>query len=122
MTLSVVMQGNVYRPNVVRIGSEEAPVSQRARDVWVDLLIARYTDMDPATWQRRLVSCCNAIICSAMAYSCGILPTCCEGQLPHQRHDIDCTTLSFDFRLCKLHQSCADIFVMTVFPEACKVP
>ncbi|KAL0032313.1 hypothetical protein WJX79_004546 [Trebouxia sp. C0005] len=46
-------QGNTYRPNVVRIGSEEAPVSQRAKDVWVDVLIKRYMDMDSATWQRR---------------------------------------------------------------------
>ncbi|KAL0034221.1 hypothetical protein WJX77_004006 [Trebouxia sp. C0004] len=46
-------QGNTYRPNVVRIGSEEAPVSQRAKDVWVDVLINRYMDMDSATWQRR---------------------------------------------------------------------
>ena len=29
----------MYRPNVVRIGSEEAPLSQRAKDVWVDGLI-----------------------------------------------------------------------------------
>ncbi len=47
------MQGNTYRPNVVRIGSEEAPVSQRAKDVWVDVLINRYMDMDSVTWQRR---------------------------------------------------------------------
>lgn len=47
------MQGNVYRPNVVRIGSEAAPVSARARDVWVDGLIARYMDMDTTTWTHR---------------------------------------------------------------------
>lgn len=29
----------MYRPNVVRIGSEEAPLAQRAKDVWVDGLI-----------------------------------------------------------------------------------
>lgn len=50
-----VVQGKTYRPNVVRIGSEEAPVSQRAKDVWVDLLIARYMDMDSATWEHRQV-------------------------------------------------------------------
>ena len=47
------LQGNVYRPNVVRIGSEEAPVSDRAKDVWVDGLIARYMDMDTLTWEHR---------------------------------------------------------------------
>ena len=47
------VQGNVYRPNVVRIGSEEAPVSARAKDVWVDGLIARYMDMDTTTWAHR---------------------------------------------------------------------
>ena len=57
----LLVQGNVYRPNVVRIGSEEAPVSQRAREVWVDLLIARYTDMDPAAWQRRQTPCTACI-------------------------------------------------------------
>ena len=63
--ICVPLQGKVYRPNVVRIGSEEAPVSQRARDVWVDMLIARYTDMDPATWQHRSVTCsCNDLICT----------------------------------------------------------
>lgn len=50
-----VVQGKTYRPNVVRIGSEEAPVSQRAKDVWVDVLIARYMDMDSATWEHRQV-------------------------------------------------------------------
>lgn len=33
------VQGGVYRPDVVRVGAEEAPLSQRARDVWVDGLI-----------------------------------------------------------------------------------
>ena len=49
-------QGRVYRPNVVRVGSEEAPLSARARDVWVDGLIRRYMDMEqpghfPCSWQ-----------------------------------------------------------------------
>ena len=39
-------QGRVYRPNVVRVGSEEAPLSARARDVWVDGLTRRYMDME----------------------------------------------------------------------------
>lgn len=39
------LQGRVYRPNVVRVGSEEAPLSARARDVWVDGLVRRYLDM-----------------------------------------------------------------------------
>lgn len=39
------MQGKVYRPNVVRIGSEEAPLSQRAKDVWVDGLIRQDTEI-----------------------------------------------------------------------------
>lgn len=43
----------MYRPNVVRIGSEEAPVSARAKDVWVDGLIARYMDMDTVGWTHR---------------------------------------------------------------------
>lgn len=51
------MQGNVYRPNVVRIGSEEAPVSERAKDVWVDGLITRYMDMDTVTWEHRSATC-----------------------------------------------------------------
>ncbi|KAL3156802.1 hypothetical protein ABBQ38_001073 [Trebouxia sp. C0009 RCD-2024] len=46
-------KGNVYRPNVVRIGSEEAPVSARAKDVWVDGLIASYMDMDSMAWTHR---------------------------------------------------------------------
>ena len=53
------LQGNVYRPNVVRIGSEEAPVSARAKDVWVDGLIARYMDMDTTTWTQRSLLCLN---------------------------------------------------------------
>ena len=56
-TVSCVLQGNVYRPNVVRIGSEEAPVSERARVVWVDGLIKDYMDMDATTWDRR---CCSS--------------------------------------------------------------
>ena len=31
--------GRIYRPSVVRVGSEDAPIQQRARDVWVDTLI-----------------------------------------------------------------------------------
>ena len=50
------MQGNTYRPNVVRIGSEEAPVSERAKHVWVDGLIKGYMAMDADTWDRRQVS------------------------------------------------------------------
>ncbi len=30
-------------------------MSQRAKDVWVDVLINRYMDMDSATWQRRYI-------------------------------------------------------------------
>lgn len=41
------LQGKPYRPNVVRIGSEEAPLAQRARDVWVDGLIRQYTHLHP---------------------------------------------------------------------------
>lgn len=51
-----MVQGNTYRPNVVRIGSEEAPVSERAKHVWVDGLIKGYMAMDADTWDRRQVS------------------------------------------------------------------
>lgn len=40
-----VLQGHMYRPNVVRVGSDTAPLSQRAKDVWVDGMIQRYLDM-----------------------------------------------------------------------------
>jgi hypothetical protein len=43
----------VYRPNVVRVGSEDAPLAARAREVWVDGLIRRYLDMDPGEWTYR---------------------------------------------------------------------
>jgi len=45
--------GAVYRPNVVRVGSEDAPLAARAREVWVDGLIRRYLDMDPGEWTYR---------------------------------------------------------------------
>lgn len=32
---------------MVRIGSEEAPLAQRARDVWVDGLVRQYTGLHP---------------------------------------------------------------------------
>eukprot|EP00884_Botryococcus_braunii_P008434 jgi/Botrbrau1/17592/Bobra.0166s0033.2 len=38
-------EGRVYRPNVVRVGSDTAPLSRRAKDVWVDGMIQRYMDM-----------------------------------------------------------------------------
>ncbi len=41
------MQGKPYRPNVVRIGSEEAPLAPRAKDVWVDGLVRQYTQLRP---------------------------------------------------------------------------
>ena len=31
--------GKMYRPSVVRVGSEDAPIQPRARDVWVETLI-----------------------------------------------------------------------------------
>uniref|UniRef100_A0A061SGN7 Senataxin n=1 Tax=Tetraselmis sp. GSL018 TaxID=582737 RepID=A0A061SGN7_9CHLO len=34
--------GSMYWPNVVRVGSEAAPLSQRARDVWVDNIVNQY--------------------------------------------------------------------------------
>lgn len=50
------LQGNTYRPTVVRIGSEEAPVSERAKHVWVDGLIKAYMEMDGNTWDHRQAS------------------------------------------------------------------
>ena len=52
------MQGGVYRPDVVRVGSEEAPLSQRARDVWVDGLIrhATHPDQDKGDIKKNLVT------------------------------------------------------------------
>jgi hypothetical protein len=44
------VQGRVYRPNVVRVGSDFAPLSQRARDVWVDGLIQQYVEMSEREW------------------------------------------------------------------------
>jgi hypothetical protein len=43
-------QGKVYRPNVVRVGSEEAPLASRVRDVWVDGLVRRYVGLTRAQW------------------------------------------------------------------------
>lgn len=40
----------MYRPNVVRIGSEDAPLAPRSRDVWVDGLIRRYMTMTREQW------------------------------------------------------------------------
>ena len=49
----VQLQGKPYRPNVVRIGSEEAPLAQRARDVWVDGLVRQYTGLHPEVHSQR---------------------------------------------------------------------
>ena len=48
------MQGKPYRPNVVRIGSEEAPLAQRAKDVWVDGLVRQYTCLHPEAHSQRM--------------------------------------------------------------------
>ena len=48
------MQGKPYRPNVVRIGSEEAPLAQRAKDVWVDGLVRQYTCLHPEVHSQRM--------------------------------------------------------------------
>lgn len=37
----------------MRVGSEEAPLAERARDVWVDGLIRRYLDMEQGEWGYR---------------------------------------------------------------------
>ena len=38
---------------MVRIGSEEAPLAQRARDVWVDGLVRQYTNLHPEVHSQR---------------------------------------------------------------------
>ena len=38
---------------MVRVGSEDAPLAERAREVWVDGLIRRYLDMDAGEWTYR---------------------------------------------------------------------
>ena len=48
------MQGKPYRPNVVRIGSEEAPLAPRAKDVWVDGLVRQYTQLHPDSHSLRM--------------------------------------------------------------------
>ena len=50
----MLVQGKPYRPNVVRIGSEEAPLAQRAKDVWVDGLIRQYTLLHPEVHSQRM--------------------------------------------------------------------
>ena len=73
------LQGRVYRPNVVRVGSEEAPLSARARDVWVDGLIRRYMDMEqPGMFPAQI----STFVCSrsgviASGLSCFNLHFCC---------------------------------------------
>ena len=37
-------------------GSEQAPMAESARVVWVEGLIAGFTQMHPAQWQQRLVA------------------------------------------------------------------
>jgi hypothetical protein len=60
------VQGRVYRPNVVRVGSEEAPLSARARDVWVDSLIKRYLDMQlPGKCHLGSPCCCRGHVLGA---------------------------------------------------------
>ena len=48
--LTAVMQGGSYRPNVVRIGAEEA-LSPMARHVWTDQTIDGLLQMDPGQWE-----------------------------------------------------------------------
>ena len=48
--LTAVMQGGSYRPNVVRIGAEEA-ISPMARHVWTDCTIDGLLQMDPGQWE-----------------------------------------------------------------------
>ena len=46
-------QGRTYRPAVVRVGSDVAPLSERARDVWVDGLIAKLLSLSEPDWRRK---------------------------------------------------------------------
>ena len=45
-----MMQGGSYRPNVVRIGAEEA-ISPMARHVWTGQTIDGLLQMDPGQWE-----------------------------------------------------------------------
>lgn len=43
-------QGQMYCPNVVRIGSDDAPISDRARHVKVEELMQGFMELPPAAW------------------------------------------------------------------------
>lgn len=43
--------GDLYRPNVIRVGSEQ--VNAAVRDRWVGQLVEAYEQMEQGTWQRR---------------------------------------------------------------------
>ncbi|EFN53619.1 expressed protein [Chlorella variabilis] len=45
--------GRVYRPNVVRVGSEQGGVNAAVRDRLVGLMVDRYRTMSQGDWQRR---------------------------------------------------------------------
>ncbi|KAK9824183.1 hypothetical protein WJX72_008399 [[Myrmecia] bisecta] len=55
-------QGRIYRPNVVRVGSDQAPLAQRAKDVWVDGLVANYVEMSSEEWTSRHHTCDASIV------------------------------------------------------------
>jgi len=43
--------GNLYRPNVVRVGSEQ--VAPAVRERWVGQMVDAYEAMEQGTWQHR---------------------------------------------------------------------
>ncbi|GLC50926.1 hypothetical protein PLESTB_000447300 [Pleodorina starrii] len=42
--------GAIYRPNVVRVGAEEAPLSDAVKAVWTEAMMNRYEAMGPEAW------------------------------------------------------------------------
>ncbi|CAD7703891.1 unnamed protein product [Ostreobium quekettii] len=46
-------EGGRYCPNAVRVGSEDAPISEAVKAVWSETLVSGYLKMEEAEWDRR---------------------------------------------------------------------
>lgn len=58
LKLDQVRQGSKTLNAAVHAGSEEAPMSDRARDVWVEHLVNVYMGMAPQEWRHMCAHAC----------------------------------------------------------------
>ena len=55
-------RGQLYSPAVVRVGSDDAPLSEEVKEVWIDRLVGRYLDIPTQQWRQNFAARTQVVI------------------------------------------------------------